>query len=191
MNGRLKWIGLLFIAGVLLVGCEEVVGEADIDTAVESSSSDTQSTEDKIESLKPENVKNGTVSEDVYLEVFRYINEFEQFGTRITELQLKSNNDYTLLDDATFKNDYLAAISEYEIFNKSFHIIPSTKVDFEINDNFSDIIYTESLYLKEVKEFVNTGDTYHAKNASQYINTIKTSYSAMLNTLEKYDLFSK
>lgn len=193
MKIKLRLAGLLVLSSMLMVGCGETSTSAENQTKVESENSGSilETQQDKLEGLMPDSVKDGTVSEEMYLEVFKYINEFTAYHKEITDLQKNVNRDFSLLDNATFKEKYLTALDDYEVFIKDFHPSPNTSADFELNDNFSDILYNTSSYINEIRNFVKTKDTYHTDNASTYIKSVKTSNEALIITINKYELFSE
>lgn len=178
----------LFIP-LLLIGCtEEFALDSGNATSAETPSY-LKSAEERLYELYPENVKNGIVSEDVYLETNRFITSFAKYVDKIKNLQLQANENYRLYSDPTFKKDYLDALDDFDVFLKGFHIAPSTDADFEITSNFDDALYYYSLFTASYRDFVNSNGTIDTNYIQSYNNSFKTSYLAMADSLEKYELY--
>ena len=187
-------IGLTALSSMLLVGCTEENMAIETSQAVESETNTespsivSQTADERIYDMLPDNVKNGTVSEDVYLEVTRYITSFAEYDTKLTGFQKRVNSDRSLLEDSTFTNEYKDSLDQYDVFIKEFHLSPVTDADFEINKNFSEMLTYTSYMTSGIRDYIDTGESYHTQNASKEFNSKKTSYMALLNTLEKYRL---
>lgn len=183
MKKNLKWIGLVLMSCGVLVGCGE------------ESSGDEKLTDDYVEATfdelneehtvaMPEDIKNGTVSEDVYLEAARYLTEFVDYEKDMLSYQDKLNKNSSLWQDDSFLNDYKESMDSYEIFIKGVHVSPLTEKDIEINNNLTDtLIYTENI-ISSLRQYIATENPAHVKSTEETMNKRNTSHAALTNTIK-------
>jgi hypothetical protein len=188
-----KMKGSLLISGIscvlLLAGCTETGSSGDkklSDEYVESAF--TKLSEENSTKL-PENVENGTVSEDMYSEAMRFITEFTENEQNMLEFQDRLNKDSSLNNDDEFIDKYKESMDSYEVFIKGFHLSPSTEVDFEIENNLSDALLYTSYIISALRQYIDTGDTYHISSLEENMNKRNTSYTALTNTIKKHELY--
>lgn len=193
---KLKYIALLFFIPLLLIGCtEEWVLESDnnlvsVNADIEVDADVDVDTSTELE-FYPENVQNGTVSVKMYSEAMRFIKSVTDHLNHVNSYQKELNDNFMLYrHDAEFHSNFKKAIDDSEVFIKGVHVTPTTEADFEINNNFSEILYYYPLMLNSHREYLNSYEQYHMDNVVSYSNTMKTSFMAMVNTVEKYGLFS-
>ena len=188
---NMLFMGTLLVAlSMMLVGCteEEANGGKLSDEYVESAFSEL----DKASSTKlPENVENGIVSDDMYSETMRFISEFPKHEDDMMGYQDRLNKDSSLSDDKAFIEKYKESMDSYEVFIKGFHLSPSTEVDSEINNNLSETILYTSYIISALRQYINTGDTYHIGKLEEDMNKRNTSYTALTNTIKEHELYIK
>lgn len=180
MKGNLLVGGILSV--MLLAGCVET-GEV-LQTEVNAESN----IDETIKSTYPDNVKNGTVSEETYAEVVRYFKEYPDFMNRLNVFTGKINIDGNIIKDELFASEFKTFLDEYDVFMKGFYLNPKTDADFEINGIYYDISSSILASNSQVKQLLKTKDSIHAGLASDYSNEAVTSINALANTMTKYDL---
>ena len=185
---------LIFIP-FLLMACDEEISlnsseTENIISINAESSADFESDSSVNLAVYPENVVNGTVSVEMYEESMRYINGITDRFNTLLAYQKRLNADGKLQLDEEFKKEFIAAIEDYEVFVKGFYLSPSTDADFEIFNNFSDTLYYDELFSNNYRAYVNKYENFYLDSAASYNQSIKTSYIAFINVLDKYKLFT-
>lgn len=183
MKKNLKWIGLVLLSCGVLVGCsDESSGDEKLTDEYVESAFDELNEEHAV--AMPEDVINGTVSEDVYSEAARYLTEFFDYEDNMFSYQDKLNKNASLWQDESFLTDYKDSMDAYEVFIKGVHVSPVTETDIEINNNLTDtLIYTEYI-ISSLRQYINTENTAHVQTTEETMNKRNTSYTALTNTIK-------
>lgn len=192
----------LFIGGLLSVALLSGCTEADLNATLnqEAGAEGNELSDEYVESAfdelnesreLPENVKNGTVSEEMYKESLRYINDFQEYDQNMFGYLDKINKDSSLKDDAAFLDEFRESMNAYEVFLKGFHISPKTEADFEINSNLSDTIMYTEYAISSIRQHFDTKEDYHLSSLEEDLNKATTSYNALGNSLMKYKLYTE
>jgi hypothetical protein len=137
----------------------------------------------------PENVENGTVSEDMYSEAMIFISDFTKYEEKMLGFQDRLNKDSSLYDDESFIEEYKESMDSYEVFIKGFHASPNTEVDNEINNNLSDALLYTSYIITALRQYIDTSDKYHISSLEEDMNNRNTSYTALTNTIKEHKLY--
>jgi len=175
----------------MLYGCTE----AELNGSGELSEEYVESAFDKLNdetaAKLPENVENGTVSEEIYNESMRFVSEFTEYQNDMFGYLDKINEDSSLKEDEFFLDDFRESIDSYEVFLKGFHLSPKTEADIELNNNLSDTIFYMSYVVSGLRQYVNTKDALHVNSLEENVNEASTSYDALGNSLMKYELYTE
>lgn len=190
MNMKLKWIGLVVLSCGLLVACDEVETKTDNESDVESVFSDALKEQDKrLNELMPTGVKDGRVSQETYLEVSRLIDELPDYGVRNKSYINEMSFDFNVIKKEDFQTGYNSFLNDYDVFIKGFNANPSTSADFELNEHVTSVVYNTEAYIDEMRMFIKDGDSYYNENATSYLDERQISLEAMINAMDKYELF--
>ncbi|HLG28294.1 MAG TPA: hypothetical protein VI423_10955 [Paenisporosarcina sp.] len=187
MNGL--FVGVMTVVlSVMLVGCTEeemTNGDKELsDEYVESAFAEL----DKVNSL-PENVENGIVSEDMYSETMRYVTDFTEYHNNMFEFLDKLNKNPSLIIDEDFISSFSESIDSYEVFIKGFQLSPKTDADYEIDDDLSDTLLYMSYVISDLRQYINTKESYHLSSIEESMNKATTSYTALTNTIKEHKLY--
>jgi hypothetical protein len=162
----------------------EVIVDGTATEDVESVSVETNSSD------LPPNVQNGVVSESVYNELIRLIEEDPTFNQQIASMNKTIEEKPEITKDINFIATNKQLMDKYEVFAKSFYLIPETDADFEIDNLVTQITLSMESYTKHMKEFFKDPSEYYLNKATEEINDRNTSSKALLDVMDKYKLFN-
>lgn len=197
MKKNLKWIGLVLMSCGVLVGCGEGGDEnsASSDEKLEQVEAvfDEASKEqdERMNDLMPPGVQDGRVSQDTYLEVYRLIDEVPLWGTRNASYISEIKFDYDVMKTDDFQTNYNKFLNDYDIFIKGFNGNPSTSADFELNEHIISVVFNTEAYIDEMRMYIKDGSSLYNENTSKYLNEIQISLEALVNSMDKYELFTE
>lgn len=196
-NARLKWIdklkliGLVVLIGGLLVGCGEASSEEQVQ-AVESVFNEAlEDQEGRLDDLMPPGVKDGRVSQDTYLEVVRIIKELPIISGDNQIFTKQINDSYATVSVLSFKDEYGSFLNEYDVFIKGFNLSPKTDGDFELNDHMISIVLNTEMYIEHMRLYLKHESVDFKSDANGYLNKRKVSLDALVNSMDKYELFTE
>lgn len=197
MKKNLKWIGLVLMSCGVLVGCGEGGDE-------NSSSSDekleqveavfdeaSKEQDERMNDLMPPGVQDGRVSQDTYLEVVRLIKELPTVDGENQVFTKQINDSYATVTVLSFKDEYGSFLNEYDVFIKGFNLSPKTDGDFELNDHIISIILNTEMYIDHMRLYLKHESVDFKSDANGYLNKRKVSLDALLNSMDKYELFTE
>lgn len=188
LNNKFKWIGLAIFTGALLVGCEEASTLNVDDTKVDGIE---QSQEDTLNDSIPTGVQNGDVSQETYLEVLKVIDELPAYGAKNEKYIKQMVNDQSVITTSKFRAEYDSFLNEYDVFVKGINGNPSTTADFELNEHIINIVFNTEAYTDEMRMYLKEIDSHYSDNASGYLNERQVSIEALINSMDKYELFTE
>lgn len=183
---KLKWIGMVALSTLLLVGCSEdetSIGET------EEIDSEVQTQEIVMEDSIPEGVKDGRISPDTYMEVLRLLDELPAMAQENQGYNKQINDASSIVSTISFKDEYGSFLNEYDVFIKGFNLNPSTNGDFELNDHMIDIVLNTEMYIEHMRLYLKHESTDFKTDAYDYLDKRQVSLEALVNSMDKYDLF--
>ena len=188
---KFRWIGLSVLACGILVGCTEDESGGDKKLSDEYVESAFDKLNKETSSKLPENVLNGTVTEEIFKETVRYVTDFQAYDKHMFSFLDRLNKDSSLYDDPSFIEEYKESMDAYEVFIKGFHLSPKTEADFELEANLSNILLNMSYVISGLRQYINTKETHHVSSLEEYMSEVTTSYEALSNSIKKFKLDSK
>lgn len=182
---QMKWLGFALLP-FLLVGCADTSNytneTANADTNVQSEVNNNDS------SLLPEAVKDGTVTQQVYLDTIEYTVNYKGYTSKMIEHINKIKSDNNVLFDPSFVSEFESFINEYDVFLKGIVLTPKTDADFEINRLLSNVLSEAKHYNSSMRSFITTKENQYAESAERSAGELETSQKALFNLMESYGL---
>lgn len=183
---KLKWFGVVALSTLLIVGCSE---DEATNVEVKEVSSEVQKQDIPMDDSIPEGVKDGRVSPDAYMEVLRLLDELPTIAQENQGYNKQMNDMSSIVSTISFKDEYGTFLNKYDVFIKGFNLNPSTNADFELNDHMIDIVLNTEMYIEHMRLHLKHESVDFKIDANEYLNKRQVSLEALINSMDKYDLF--
>lgn len=186
---KIKVFQVMILLSLLLVGCSNEESKTTPVSSDKEKASELNEIGEKedIEPL-PIGVQTGIVSQDVYLEIVRYIDETFVYEKQVQDYSKQMDADRQLRGDKSFQEQYFAFWDEYNAYMRDYDMVASTAADDELMELFAQIVvYTEFMSVDLINH-VKTGDRYHLDSAIEYSKLKGDAFRTLWSKMEDYGL---
>lgn len=188
MSVKLKWIGFIGVAFLLLTGCEESSAIDVNQTKVESESEMSPELEEAIQNMIPESVRNGIVTKEVYLEVIDYKVNHKEHSEKLNDNIKELTSDGSLFTNVSFVKQFNTSLDQYDSFLEEISMVPETNADFELNNLTIDAISKQQIFNSDMRKYIDTQDNYYLKHAQTTADDLLESQTLLLSLMKEYGL---
>ena len=183
---KLKWFGVVALSTLLMVGCSE---DEATNGEVKEVSSEVQKSDIPMDDSIPDGVKDGRISPNAYMEVLRLLDELPVIAQENQAYNKQMNDTSSIVSTLSFKDEYGTFLNKYDVFIKGFNLNAKTNGDFELNDHMIDIVLNTEMYIEHMRLYLKHESVDFKIDANEYLNKRQVSLEALVNSMDKYDLF--
>lgn len=177
-----KWMVMLLVTTTLLSACSE---EKAIETTAQAEG---VSSETQFNDSDPQGLKDGLVSVDFYNELHRVLKSLSTYNIH-KEYMDEFNKMSSLVKDRALLDEYKSKLNEHDVFLEGVFTIAETSEEVELQEHLNKYIYHTQASNEFLKQYTDDMDSMYRSLASDEHDKAGVSLDALINAMEKYELF--